>query len=68
MVEADLGDCMIALPPQLFYRSRIPVCRWFAMCNKRNGHFEERRGERRSYLRRCGPADGLTFRSSLMSY
>ncbi len=29
LVEADLVDCMIALPPQLFYGSGIPVCLWF---------------------------------------
>ncbi len=29
IVEADLVDCMIALPGQLFYGSQIPVCLWF---------------------------------------
>ncbi len=29
LVEADLVDCMIALPAQLFYGSGIPVCLWF---------------------------------------
>ena len=29
MVEADLVDCMIALPGQLFYTTQIPVCLWF---------------------------------------
>ncbi|CAN5622709.1 class I SAM-dependent DNA methyltransferase [soil metagenome] len=27
--EADLVDCMVALPAQLFYGSGIPVCLWF---------------------------------------
>jgi type I restriction enzyme M protein len=29
IVEADLVDCMIALPGQLFYTTPIPVCLWF---------------------------------------
>ncbi len=29
MVEADLVDCMVALPPQLFYNTQIPACLWF---------------------------------------
>ncbi|MGO9638859.1 MAG: N-6 DNA methylase [Terracidiphilus sp.] len=29
IVEADLVDCMIALPGQLFYGSQTPVCLWF---------------------------------------
>jgi len=29
IVEADLVDCMIALPPQLFYGTQIPACLWF---------------------------------------
>jgi type I restriction enzyme M protein len=29
LVEADLVDCMIALPGQLFYSTQIRVCLWF---------------------------------------
>ncbi len=29
LVEADLVDCMVALPAQLFYATGIPVCLWF---------------------------------------
>lgn len=29
IVEADLVDCMVALPPQLFYNTQIPACLWF---------------------------------------
>ena len=29
IVEADLVDCIIALPPQLFYGTQIPACLWF---------------------------------------
>jgi type I restriction enzyme M protein len=34
IVEADLVDCMIALPPQLFFSTQIPVCLWFLNRNK----------------------------------
>jgi len=29
LVEADLVDCMVAMPGQLFYSVQIPVCLWF---------------------------------------
>ena len=34
MVEADLVDCMVALPGQLFYTTQIPVCLWFLARDK----------------------------------
>ena len=43
IVEADLVDCMIALPPQLFYGTQIPACLWFLARNKMNGKFRDRR-------------------------
>jgi len=45
IVEADLVDCMVALPGQLFYSTQIPVCLWFLSRNKWNGPFRDRRGE-----------------------
>jgi len=45
IVEADLVDCMVALPGQLFYSTQIPVCLWFLARNKSNGRFRDRRGE-----------------------
>lgn len=45
IVEADLVDCMIALPGQLFYSTQIPVCLWFLARAKKNGRFRDRRGE-----------------------
>jgi len=46
MVEADVVDCMIALPGQLFYSTRIPACLWFLARNKNPGHgWLDRRGE-----------------------
>ena len=36
IIEADLVDCMVALPGQLFYSTGIPVCLWFLARDKRN--------------------------------
>jgi len=44
-IEADLVDCMVALPGQLFYSTQIPVCLWFLARSKKNGRFRDRRGE-----------------------
>jgi len=43
LVEADLVDCMVALPGQLFYSTQIPVCLWFVAKNKNNGKRRDRR-------------------------
>jgi type I restriction enzyme M protein len=51
MVEADVVDVMVALPPQLFFNTQIPACLWFLSKDKsgsgvpggRTGR--ERRGE-----------------------
>jgi type I restriction enzyme M protein len=45
LIEADLVDCMIALPSQLFYGTAIPACLWFLTKTKRNGKFADRRGK-----------------------
>ncbi|NET03531.1 MAG: SAM-dependent DNA methyltransferase [Symploca sp. SIO2B6] len=37
IVDADLVDCMVALPGQLFYNTQIPACLWFLARNKRHG-------------------------------
>ena len=38
LIEAELVDCMIALPGQLFYSTQIPACLWFlARRRKRQG-------------------------------
>jgi type I restriction enzyme M protein len=39
IVEADLVDCMVALPSQLFFNTMIPACLWFLRRGKkkRNG-------------------------------
>jgi type I restriction enzyme M protein len=43
IIEADLVDCMVALPGQLFYSTQIPVCLWFLAKNKNARHPGERR-------------------------
>lgn len=47
IIEADLVDCMVALPGQLFYSTQIPVCLWFIARDKKKGKqgFRDRRGE-----------------------
>lgn len=49
MVEDDLVECIVALPPQLFYSTQIPASLWFLNRNKRNGsasgNWRDRRGE-----------------------
>jgi type I restriction enzyme M protein len=46
MVEADVVDCMVALPGQLFYSTQIPACLWFLARNKNpGGGLRDRRGQ-----------------------
>ena len=45
IVEADLIDCMVALPSQLFYNTMIPACLWFVSRDKKNHKFRNRQGE-----------------------
>ncbi|MBI3051701.1 N-6 DNA methylase [Candidatus Woesearchaeota archaeon] len=35
IVEADLVDCMIVLPSQLFFNTQIPACLWFIRRGKK---------------------------------
>ncbi len=46
LIEADLVDCMVAMPGQLFYSTQIPVCLWFLTKNRgadTKRHFRDRR-------------------------
>jgi type I restriction enzyme M protein len=43
LIEADLVDCMVALPGQLFYSTQIPVCLWFLTRTKNDGKRRDRR-------------------------
>ncbi|MEX2124623.1 MAG: class I SAM-dependent DNA methyltransferase [Woeseia sp.] len=45
LIEADLVDCMVALPGQLFYSTQIPACLWFLARDRENGKFRDRRGQ-----------------------
>ena len=52
IIEADLVDCIIAMPGQLFYSTAIPVALWFLARNKGasppnppEGGFRDRKGE-----------------------
>lgn len=44
MVEADVVEVMVALPPQLFFNTQIPACLWFLTKDK-TAHGRDRRGE-----------------------
>ena len=54
IIEADLVDCMIALPGQLFYSTQIPACLWFLARDKKNHKLS--RPPRRSTLHRRAQA------------
>ena len=45
LIEADLVDCMVALPGQLFQSTQIPVCLWFLARDRSNGNFRDRRSK-----------------------
>lgn len=46
IIEADLVECMVALPGQLFTNTQIPACIWFLTRNKNaRGVMRDRRGE-----------------------
>jgi type I restriction enzyme M protein len=42
LVDADLVDCIVALPKQLFYNTGIPACIWF-LSRKRLGNGDRKR-------------------------
>ncbi|MBD3407369.1 MAG: N-6 DNA methylase [Candidatus Lokiarchaeota archaeon] len=49
MIEADLVDCIVAMPAQLFLTTGIPVCLWFVSRDKTGKNLKpkgrDRRGE-----------------------
>ena len=51
LVDADLVDCMVALPGQLFYSTQIPVCLWF-LAKHRSGRPAKKDGTRAERDRR----------------
>ena len=44
IIEADLVDCIVSLPSQLFFNTSIPVSLWFLARDKADGGYRERRG------------------------
>ena len=56
LIEADLVDCMVALPGQLFYSTQIPACLWFLARDRATltrAASCEGRPARRSAVHRC---------------
>ena len=45
IIEADLVDCIVALPGKLFFTTPIPVCLWFIDRNKASAGERDRRFE-----------------------
>ncbi|WP_330205509.1 class I SAM-dependent DNA methyltransferase [Cyanobacterium sp. Dongsha4] len=45
LVEADLVDCIVMLPTQLFYNTGIPACLWFMSRSKNGTKNRSRKGE-----------------------
>ncbi len=43
MVDADLIDCVVSLPTQLFYSTQIAVCLWLIAKDKDPGNWRDRR-------------------------
>ena len=66
LVEADLVDCIVACPGQLFYATTIPVCLWFLTRNKAAKGHRSRKGDARlealGHRRLCLHARSLVFR------
>lgn len=46
IIEADLVDCIIAMPSQLFLTTGIPVCLWFVTRDKSGKHLDKGHGGR----------------------
>lgn len=45
LVKADLVDCIVMLPTQLFYNTGIPACLWFLSRYKNGNKKRNRKGE-----------------------
>ena len=41
LIEADMVECMVAMPGQLFYSTQIPVCLWFVSRKKPKGRAKQ---------------------------
>lgn len=45
LIEADLVDCIVALPEKLFLNTGIPVCLWFVSKNRHGNGHRSRKGD-----------------------
>ena len=45
LVEADLIDCIVAMPDRLFFNTGIPVCLWFVSKDRHGNGHRKRQGE-----------------------
>ena len=45
LVDANLVDCIVALPEKLFFNAGIPVCLWFLAKNRAGNGHRDRHGE-----------------------
>ena len=45
LIEKGLVDCIVAMPPQLFYTTQIPVCLWFIARDRHNHKLRDRHDE-----------------------
>jgi type I restriction enzyme M protein len=45
IVEAELVDCIVAMPSQLFYGTQIPVCLWFLARDREKNKLRDRSGQ-----------------------
>ena len=62
--KADLVDCMVALPGQLFYSTQIPVSLWFLAKNKNadaKRGFRDRRGLENQLALAAGTSKNYPF-------
>ena len=64
LIEADLVDCMVALPGQLFYSTQIPACLWFLANNK---NADAKRGSETAANRPSSSTPANSARSSIAS-
>ena len=66
LIEADLVDCIVTLPGQLFYTTQIPVCLWFLSKNKASQPRNKVRDRKGEILfidaRKCGYMEDRTHK------
>ncbi|MBA3352471.1 MAG: N-6 DNA methylase, partial [Blastocatellia bacterium] len=63
VIEADLVDCIVMLPPKLFYTTQAPVSLWFFSKNKQSPREKERARKREALFidaRKCFVKSGPT--------